>query len=175
MPSDPAGAKPSGVLTRLAPDFFDDHLGCGGFRQPNGPATGFVNYTAVSLFNNANSGVVFKVYGVECCGDVTSSSEVYMISGTLGTLVQGCAPTRPDLGAPYGQIYQATTVEPDTIHPNPYVFPPLLAVLGSGYPGQTHWWGFPRFIVPVGYSLVVVNSQSDDAIGASFVFQQANE
>jgi hypothetical protein len=171
--SDRTGRKPKGTMVRPAPDWFSDNLGCGGFRMPNGPATGFVNYVAVSLYNNANDGSLLKVYGISTVGDVTSSASVFAMAGTLGSFVQSCSSIRPDKAVPFGQIFQATTVEPDVIHPNPYVFPPLLAVLGSGYPGQTHAWQHPRFILPPGYSLIVVNDQSDDNIGASFVYQVA--
>jgi hypothetical protein len=171
--SDPSGRYPIGVLARPAPDWFDDKLGCGGYTMQNGN-TGFVNYVAVSLFNNSSDGSIFKVYGIAAGTSIGTSSSVFSIYGTLGTFVENCSSIRPDVAPPYGQIYQATTTESTTIVVNPYIYPPLLGLIGLGFGGTTVLSPYPLFIVPVGYSLIVVNNFSADQIGASFWYQVAH-
>ncbi len=169
--SDPSGRYPIGVLTRPAPDWFDDKLGCGGYTMQNSNSSGWVNYVAVSLYNNANDGSMLKVYGIAAGTSIGTTSSVFSIYGTLGTFVENCSSIRPDVAPPFGQIYQATTVELTVGDPNPYIYPPLLGLIGLGFGGSNLLSPFPLFIVPVGYSLIVVNNFSADQIGASFWYQ----
>ena len=87
MASDPSGTKPTGVLTRPPPDFFDDHMATGGNTYQNDPPVG-LSYASISLFNNALSGIVFKVYGITAGNDSLGVSFAYMLQGPpLGNFI----------------------------------------------------------------------------------------
>ena len=176
MPSDPAGVHPQGVLARPAADFFDDHLAQGGFIYSTDPTTNF-NWVSISLFNDANTGVALKVYGLTYGDDTGLGTLAYSRQGPpLGSLVGQCTNVRFDLGAPYGQIWQRLDLAAhiDQIYPLPV---PATAVnLGNaGFDANTMVSPFPLFIVPVGYSLVIANRLPSSVVQAAFWYQQANE
>lgn len=176
MPSDPSGANPKGVLTRPAPDFFDDHLASGAFFVSEPVPGDDFNYCTVALFNNANSGVVFKVYAVTAINDGGSGMGLFWVHGTLGALVQNCQPIRPDVGSPYGQIYQQTASSNVSTFPNPFFStPPATIFAANGFDSATHLAQFPLFIVPVGWSAVLSNLTASIDLGAAFWYQVANE
>jgi hypothetical protein len=176
MPSDPAGAQPTGVLVRPAPDFFDDHLCYGGAMFQTNPPSG-LNYASISLFNNATSGILLKVYGVSLGNDDQGSGFAYALQGApLGTLQGACTNVRFDQGAPYGQIYMLDSVVGaiDDLYPLPLPAAPM--VLGAPDAGGAAIISpFPLFIVPVGWSLVIANITTCSTIYAGFWYQQANE
>lgn len=176
MPSDPSGVQPKGVLTRAAADFFDDHLASGAFFVSEPVPGDAFNYCTVALFNNANSGVVFKVYAVTSISDGGSGMGLFWVHGTLGALVQNCQPIRPDVGMPYGQIYQQTASSNVGTFPNPFA-PATFATIfaASGFDSSTHLSPFPLFIVPVGWSAVLTNLTASIDLGAAFWYQVANE
>lgn len=175
MPSDPSGVSPIGVLARPAPDFFDDHLAFGGFQFNNGTVTGN-HFLLCSLFNNASSGLAFKVYGISAAADGGSGCCAWVDNLPLiGTYAGPCFNIRADQGAPYGQIFQDVTTQANPL-PNPYTFPATAALIGtSGFDSMTYLSPFPLFIVPVGYALHVLNVTAGGLLGASFWYQQANE
>lgn len=175
MPSDPAGMQPPGVLIRPAPDFFDDSMCYGGAaRHDLGPGD---SYFSISLFNDgAAQGRLLKVYGLTTGNDLAGSQLVYPIQGTpLGTLVGACQPNRVDAATIAGQIWvkQDHGVAP---FPNPNPLPAVPMVIGNfGFGGGTIFSTFPMFILPVGWSLVTVNTQDTSVVFAGFWFQVANE
>jgi len=176
MPSDPSGVSPKGTLIRPPADFFDDHLAVGSFflQFTGGPNNS--NFCTVALFNNANTGVVFKVYGISAVNDGGSGMGAFWFYGPLGALYAPCQPIRPDLGAPFGQIWQQTTLANVPAAPNPYFTPPYVNLIGvSGFDSNTILSPFPLFIVPVGWSLVLTNVTASADLGAGFWYQQANE
>ena len=175
MPSDPSGAQPKGVLVRPASDFFDDHLYTGGYAIQIGAPAGN-NFIIVSLFNNANSGILFKVYAISVASDGGTGSAAWTSYGVpAGTLVGPCLPIRADQGAPYGLIYQQTINQPSPT-PNPVAYPPSSPIFGTGgFDSMTYPSLFPWFILPVGYALNVVNVGAGGDLGAAFWYQQANE
>jgi hypothetical protein len=176
MPSDPTGTHPKGVLTRAAADFFDDNLGTGAFFQSQEGTPQIFNYCTVALFNNANSGVVLKVYGATTISDGGSGMGLYWVHGIVGTFVQNCQPLRPDVGMQYGQIYQQVTLGNTQGAPNPYFTPPPVTILASdGFDSATYFAPYPIFIVPAGWSAVLTNLTPAIDLGAAFWFQQANE
>jgi hypothetical protein len=176
MPSDPSGVSPKGVLTRSAPDFFDDHLGTGAFFQSEEGTGSVFNWCTVALFNNANSGVALKVYGVTAISDGGSGMGLYWQYGPVGAFVQNCQPMRPDVASPYGQIYQQVTLGTTPGVPNPY-YPgqPATIFACDGFDSATYFSPFPMFIVPVGWSAILTNLTPAIDLGAAFWFQQANE
>ena len=176
MPSDPSGVSPKGVLIRPAPDFFDDHMCYGGAIYQTDPPVGNT-YASISLFNNANSGVLFKVYGISLGNDDTGSAFAYSRQGPpLGVLQGACRNVRFDLGMAYGQIFMRT----DTVGSVTALYPlPLpAAVMNLGAPdagGAAILSPFPLFIIPVGYSLVIAILDSGGSVYAGFWFQLENE
>lgn len=175
MPSDPTGTHPSGVLTRPAPDFFDDNVAFGGYSANNSLA-GQDFYMMVSLFNDANSGIKLKVYGVSVLNDGGGGMNAFLSYGVpTGTLVARCAPIDPSLGAPYGIVYQ-NTQHVAAGNPNPFTIPGAPALLGGGgFDSMTYLSPFPLFIVPAMYALNIVDFNSGNLLGASFWYQMANE
>jgi len=175
MPSDPTGTHPIGVLARPAPDFFDDNMGLVAFNyiEFNPPAG--LHYQTIALYNNAKSGVLFKVYAIvaECNGGGGLSA--WFAPGTVGTLQNGAGSLRPDVGVPYGQLYfQQTDVAAGV--PNPFIPAGINGIVPTGgFDSNIAAPGFPLFIVPVGYSLVLSNISSSVNTGASFWYQLANE
>jgi len=176
MPSDPSGVSPKGVLTRTPPDFFDDHLATGGANYITDPPVGNT-YASISLFNNASSGILFKVYGITVGNDNLGTAFAYFLQGApLGSFVQPCVNIRGDQGAPYGQIFKRidTLGTPTALYPLP--IPNGFSLLGAPDAGShTIISPFPLFIIPVGYSLVIANEQSASSVWAAFWYQQANE
>lgn len=171
--ADPSGRYPLGVLTRAAPDWFDERLGVGGYQLTI--ATG-ENFLLVSLYNNASDGSVLKVYAISCSGDGGGGCSAWVDMGTPpGTLVGPCTCIRPDYAAPAGLIFQSeiTTSNP---FPNPFSIPPNSAFLGtSGFDSFTHIAPFPLFVIPVGYALHVTNFNAGELMGAAFWYQQAEQ
>jgi hypothetical protein len=176
MPSDPAGTHPSGVLVRPAPDFFDDHLCQGGFIYSTDPITN-LNWVSISLFNDANSGVALKVYGLTYGDDSGFGTIAYYRQGPpLGSFVSEGINVRADLGGPYGQIWQRLDIAPHTFAIYNLPLPPTVVNLGNpGFNANTILSPFPLFIIPVGWSLVIANRLPTGIVQASFWYQQANE
>lgn len=175
MPSDPSGMKPSGVLMRPAPDFFDDNMGLGAWFF-FGLAASPDSYFAVALFNNDNQGRALKVYGVSVYNDGGSGQFGYYVYGTIGARQYGCQAIRPDLGAPPGEIWVEYTLGNVSATPSPYNFGNPASFYGSsGYDSQTYLSTFPLAIVPAGYSYVLTNLQSCETYASSFWYQVANE
>jgi hypothetical protein len=175
VPSDPSGAQPKGTLVRNAPDWFDDNLGMGTYILPFVIPTTF-NYVAVSLFNNANTGVALKVYAVSVDEDGGGGFAASWMKGPFGTLVGACSPVRPDYPTPYGEIYQETVMVAAEADPNPMLLNSPVAFIGSsGFDSNTVVSPFPLFIVPVGWSLVLCNIDTSNNAGVAFWYQVANE
>jgi hypothetical protein len=176
MPSDPAGAQPTGVLVRPAPDFFDDHLYYGGAVYQTNPTVS-ITYATISLFNNANSGILLKVYGISAGNDDTGTAFAFPVQGApLGSLQGAGSPVRFDQGAPYGQIYMdvQTVGSVNDLYPGP--LPAAPAIIGAPDAGSaTVLSPFPLFIIPVGWSLAIANADSGGRVWASFWYQQAIE
>jgi hypothetical protein len=175
MPSDPSGTHPQGVLTRAAPDFFDDNIGVGGarlaFPQPSGG-----NYIAVSLFNGDNQGRAFKVYGIYTTGAGGEGLGFWYAKTPLGTLNSFPQAIRPDLGAPPGQIWMATSLGNPNNTPNPFTPTQLFAAIGcSGFDSATVLSPFPLFVIPAGYCLIGSNLEETFNTGCFFWYQVANE
>lgn len=175
MPSDPSGRHPIGVLTRPAPDFFDDNIGSGGYAAFNRLA-GQDFYMQVSLYNNATTGASLKVYGITVFNDGGGGMVGFQSAGIpSGVQVGPCNPINASLSMPFGLIYQDTEHVP-TGNPNPFAIPPVVAYLGgSGFDSFTYLSPFPLFIVPSGFSLSVVDFNSGNILGASFWYQVAVE
>jgi hypothetical protein len=174
MPSDPSGVSPRGVLVKPSPDFFDDHLAFGGVNFQFAAGN---NFALISLFNNALSGVMLKVYALSVNNDGGGGMSAWMASGipSGSSLVAPCSNVRADLGAPYGQIWQQNTVQGPSI-PNPYTIPAGPALFGcGGFDSMTYVFPFPMFIVPVGFCLNLTNNSGTTFVGASFWYHQANE
>lgn len=174
MPSDPSGVDPKGVLVRPAPDFFDDNIGTGGYWvQP----TGSFPYVTISLFNDANTGIALKVYGITSGDDAGFGTFMYQRNGPpLGSFVCQCQNVRPDLGVTRGQIWARTDYALSINAPYPLPLPDNTQVLATpGFASQTIGLGFPIAIVPVGWSLALANTNNAGTIYAAFWFQQANE
>ena len=178
--SDPSGRFPTGVLTRPAADFFDDHLAVGkGSIFANGPNQSI--WFSVALFNNSTQGLVFKVYGLSSINVGEGGLDYFFVYGQYGALAQLCSPIRPDFGSLNGQIFtQSQQVGVSTA--NPYLLQPAIATFGTSGESFTAFSPFPVFIVPVGYSLVACNTFPANNIGgalyaggAGFWYQQANE
>lgn len=175
MPSDPSGVSPKGVLTRPAPDFFDDNMGIGAWSYLTTLPTTFT-YVAVSLFNNDNQGRVLKVYGITAEADGGAGMQASWFKGSFGTLVGPCSSIRPDLGAPPGLIYKDVLIVPAEFSPNTMPLNPAVGIIGiSGFDSNTVLSPFPIFIIPVGWSLVLVNLETSSQGGAGFWYLVANE
>jgi hypothetical protein len=175
MPSDPSGVSPKGVLTRPAPDFFDDHMAFGGLQQQ--PFAANQTFFLTSLVNNATSGIVFKVYGITVCNNGGGGSFAAWVDalGVPGSLVGACQNIRADQGAPYGQIWNEAVNQVGNL-PNPFTLPDTFAVIGTGgFDSMTYFSPFPMFIIPVGNALHVTNLFGGGLLTASFWYQQANE
>jgi len=175
MPSDPSGVTPKGVLTRPAPDWFDDNIGTGGYVWNGAQPAGVDQYVTVGLYNDAVSGVALKVYAIYVSADGGGGFGFYFVKGPVGTLSAQCAPLRPDHGSPYGKIYyQQATVAANAV--NPFNVGPYLGMIGSsGFDSFTVTSPFPLFIVPVGYTLVGTNVTVGSTVGVNFWYQQSNE
>lgn len=174
MPSDPSGRQPSGVLVRPAPDFFDDNLGMGGYwAQPPAPHP----FLSISLYNDASTGLVLKVYTITSGDDVGLGTFAYQRQGTpLGSLVMQCQRLRFDQGATFGQIWQRVDHGVVITDPYPLPLPPNYTILAEpGFSSQTVGFSHPLWIIPAGYSLVIANANSASTIYASFWFQMAAE
>lgn len=175
MPSDPSGRHPTGVLTRIAPDFFDDAVAFGGYAAVVGIA-GQDFYIKVSLYNDAAIGYKLKVYGFSIANDSGGGSQAFMTAGVpTGALVARCNPLDASQPAPYGLIYQDTQHVPAG-NPIPFTIPGAPALLGAeGFDSATVPSPFPFFIVPAGYALSVINYNPGNRLGASFWYQEAIE
>jgi hypothetical protein len=175
MPSDPTGAQPLGVLVRPAPDFFDDNIGTGAYYLPDNSGALNNYYATVALYNNANTGIAFKVYGISISSDGGGGWGFWYAPGPVGSLVQNCQPIRPDLGMPNGQIY-AQNMTGVVSRPNDF-YTGLFAfmIAAGGFDGHNAFPGFPLAVVPVGWSLVGTNIAPTDTVTCSFWYQQSNE
>lgn len=175
MPSDPSGVQPSGVLIRPAPDFFDDQLQLiSAFTYDASPPVG-ENYTNYSLFNNAKSGLVFKVYGVTAFAEGGGGFGFFYSKTQLGSLVSNSQSLNPNTGTGYGQLFAiqrnvAMGVE------NPDIPAQIAGIFAaSGFDSQTTLSPFPLAIIPVGYYLTCVMLESSPTNGIGFWYQMANE
>lgn len=173
MPSDPSGRFPSGVLTRPAPDWFDDFVAYGGF---SAFFVGGDHFTLTSLYNNASDGSAFKVYAITVTADGGGGQSAWVSQGVpTGTLVGACNPVRADLGAPFGLIYQSQQLIGGPL-PNPFTVPATAALIGSsGFDCFTYFAPFPMFVVPAGYALNAVNNFGSALTGTSFWYHVAKE
>lgn len=175
MPSDPSGVNPHGVLVRPAPDFFDDNIFSGGFYYSGFNNGVTANYATIALYNNGNQGQVLKVYGISITSDGGDGFGFWFRYGTFGTFISNCNPLRPDVSAPWGQIYeqQATGAEPrvNDFYTGPFVN----QISGSGFDGNTVISPFPMFIVPAGYSLIGTNITTSADFACFFWYQMCNE
>lgn len=175
MPSDQSGVTPKGTLVRAAADWFDDNLGTGGFYEQNF-SPNLDNYFTVALFNNANTGVVFKVYGISAYNDGGTGWGAFWQNGAVGTLKSGCQPLRPDYPTPYGQIYEQEMLGNNPDAPFPWSLGPIAGAIGcGGFDSNTVVSPFPLFIVPVGWSLVMANLESASNCMCTFWYQVCNE
>lgn len=175
MPSDPTGVHPQGVLTRPAPDFFDDNIGVGGARLPF-PAGSGGNYIAVSLLNNDNQGRMLKVYGAYTSAAGGEGFGFWYSKAPIGALQPPPQAIRPDLGAPPGAIYMATSLGNPNNTPNPFIPAQLFSCVGcSGFDSATVLSPFPLFVIPVGYCLIGSNLEETFNAGCFFWYQVANE
>lgn len=175
MPSDPTGVRPAGVLTRAAPDFFDDNLAVCAFEfQEISPPTG-LHFQRYALFNNATTGVLFKVYAITVENDGGGGMVLFWNHGPLGTFAQNAAALRPDLPMPFGQMYSDQT-DVAAGNPNPYITQPIVGQIGAGgFDSATVVSPFPLFIIPAGWSLVGTNPGSAIESGMTVWYQLANE
>jgi hypothetical protein len=175
MPSDPSGVSPKGVLVRPAPDFFDDHLASGGFQFSGFNVGVTASYCTIALFNNSRQGTIFKVYGISITADGGDGFGFFFQYGTVGAFQSNCQPIRPDVGAPYGQIYEQQMSGAEPRVNDFYTGPFVNQVGGSGFDGNTVFSPFPMFIVPVGYSLVGTNITTCADFACYFWYQVCNE
>lgn len=176
MPSDPSGRFPKGVLTRPAPDFFDDYLACGGAVYQTDPPVGNT-YASISLYNDASIGILLKVYAISVGNDDTGTAFAYQRQGApLGVLQGQCRNIRFDQPAPYGQIWMRTDTVGSVTALYPLPLPTNPVILGAPDAGSaTIVSAFPLFIIPAGYSLVVANADSGSRAWASFWYHTAQE
>src|SRR5229473_4204785 len=130
MPSDPSGRHPLGVLSRIAPDWFDDQLGIGAFATNNPVATP-PTYVAIALFNNATDGSSFKVYGLSVFSNGGGGTSFFSPPTTIGALAGPCVSLRPDVGNPFGQIFTVSTAVATPSTPSPFNFGPLVGFIGN--------------------------------------------
>jgi hypothetical protein len=173
--SDPSGKYPLGVLTRSAPDWFDDNLGVGGarlaFPQPAGS-----NYFAVSLVNNDNQGRVLKVYGIYTSSEGGEGVGFWFSQVPLGTQQAGPFALRPDRAKPTGQIFYTQSLANPNNTPNPFQPAVIISAIGSsGFDSDTVFSPFPIFIVPQGFALIASNLQTTFNGGCFFWYQVCNE
>jgi hypothetical protein len=175
MPSDPSGRHPLGVLIRPAPDWFDDHVGVGGFWVQGSFSPLQPHWLAVGLYNNASTGVLFKVYGITVAAEGGSGAGLYFVYGTFGTLVGQCSSLNPGTGNPHGLIYQNTqTALPNTVNPF-FAAPPTMLIGSSGFDSATYFSPFPIAVIPAGYSLIATNMIFSDDVGFYFWYQESVE
>lgn len=176
MPSDPAGRSPAGVLTRPAPDWYDDFLGTGGVFVSGLIAPGMESWQRVSLYNNATDGRCLKVYAISTVLDAEGCALCYFASGQpTDPLVGFCTSVRADLPAPWGALYFINTLTAAAA-PNPYNPPATASWLGTPFTASNSYISpFPLFVIPAGYALLVVGQQPGGVFGASFWFQMAVE
>lgn len=175
MPSDPSGGQPRSTLVRLAPDYFDDNLAIAGAVQFQVPPAPTNSWWTVALFNDANTGVVFKVYAITASSEGGGGIGLFWVHGPVGTLFQAAQPIRPDHGSLFGQIYTQSITGSASLK-NTLITEPIIGDIGAaGFDSATVPFTFPAFIVPVGWSLVAANLGSDNQGGAFFWYQQANE
>jgi hypothetical protein len=173
--SDPSGKYPLGVLTRTAPDWFDDNLGVGGARLPFPQPSGG-NYIAISLFNNDSQGRAFKVYGIYTSQFSGEGWGFWYATAPLGTLQSQPQAIRPDRGAPSGLIYLETSLGNNNNTPNPFLPAQLFTAIGvSGFDSATYFSPFPMFIIPKGYCLIGTNIEETFNGGCFFWYQVAND
>lgn len=176
MPSDPSGAIPKGSLARHPADWFDDNMATVAYTNAiviSGPTTG---WATMSLFNNANTGIVLKVWGITADFDGGDSAFFWWSKAPLGNLVSAANAIRPDLGQPYGQLYAQQSSQPNP-GSNPFYTGPFAFAIGtSGYDSLTVCSPFPLAIIPVGWYLNCTNPFSSClTFGVSFWYQQCNE
>lgn len=176
MASDSSGRHPTGVLSRPAPDFFDDNVGFGGVFKSGILAPGMESWQRASLFNNATDGRSLKVYGISTMSDWEGCCFVYGVYGQpTDTFVGTCSPLSFNGPMPWGLLYFQNTVVAAAA-PNPYNPPTNAAWLGVPFTASvTMFSQFPIAIVPAGYALLVVGQQPGGVFGASFWFQMSNE
>lgn len=175
MPSDPTGRNPVGTLARPGPDFFDDNLGVAGIIEFQVPAMPTNSWWTVALFNNANTGVAFKIYAITASSQGGGGVGLFWKYGTLGTFQQNAAPLRPDHATPFGQIY-TQSITGSALTRNPLAILPFVGDIGAaGFDSGTSSFPHPILIVPAGWSLVACNLGSDQQGGVFFWYQQSNE
>ena len=176
MPSDPSGVQPKGTLTRHAADWFDDNLATGAAEYHVYGASPPYTYISFGLFNNANSGVVFKIYGLTSYNDSGEAMDGYFVNGTIGSLYGACTPIRPDYPAPYGQMYFDSETVAAFTDPPTNNWGALYQQFGtSGYDSMSYFSTFPIAIVPVGWSFVLRGGTIATDTGACFWYQVCNE
>ena len=124
MPSDPSGVHPSGVLVRNPVDFFDDNVASGAVLLTIAPLPTNTWFRA-ALYNNSNAGLALKVYSITSFALGGGSTRLFFAFKVFGTssktaasaswptftasarsFVGQCGNVRPDLGTPFGQIWQ---------------------------------------------------------------------
>lgn len=171
--SDRTGRKPKGTMVRPAPDWFSDNIGIGGIYQIlTGPPPGN-HWWSISLFNNDDQGSVYRVYGISAFQEGGGGFLAQYFNGAAGTLIKPCANLRADLAPPSGQIFVegpttiAGQVNPFDVNDDVGLVP--CAGFDSGY---TIGRG-PLFIIPVGWSLKLVNPSSSLQVAAFFYYQRA--
>lgn len=177
MPSDPSGRHPLGVLTRSAPDWFDDQLGTGGFFLAKASTVGFDTYFRLSLYNNATDGRCLKVYGLTGADNAGGGSYLYQLSGKPpDTFVANCFPIRGDLPMPWGQVFQQATLVVSGAG-SPFKPPAGAVVIGeAGFDFFTYFTTFPIQTVPPGYALYMEQVQHDGGqYGGGFWFQMSDD
>lgn len=174
-PSDPTGRHPSGVLTRHPADFFDDNCGTGAlYLQITTIPTN--TWLRISLYNNSNTGVSFKVYAITSFSFGGGGLGYFFISGTIGAFQQACSSINPSLAAPFGQLF-GDIITGSAAVLNPFITKPLVGIAGnSGFDSSNNLSPFPVVVLPAGYSLVCCNlTSSSGGGGAGFLYQESIE
>jgi len=160
-------------MVRPAPDWFSDNIGIGGtYQQLTSPPVGN-HWWSISLFNNDDQGSVYRVYGISAFQEGGGGFLAQYFKGAAGTQVASCANLRADYAPPSGQIFLEG---PNTIAGqfNPFdVNPDVGLVPCAGFDSAATMPGAPLFIIPVGYSLKLVNPSSSLQVAAFFYYQRA--
>lgn len=161
-------------MVRPAPDWFSDNLAYGGAVYQTDPPVGNT-YASISLFNDAQTGVVLKVYALTVGNDDTGTAFAYTRQGPpLGVLQGQCRFLRADRGVSFGQIWMRTDTVGSVTALYPLALPQAPATIGAPDAGSaTILSAFPLFIIPTGYSLVIANADSGSRAWASFWFHQS--
>jgi hypothetical protein len=174
--SDPAGVRPKGTLSRIAPDWFADNLYSIAWYDIEVPVVNFTQFGAFGIFNNDIQGRVARVYGITVGSSAGGGSMLFWQHGTIGAQVTTAQAIRPDYPAPLVTGWNLDLSIPRT---TPVVFPfnfgPGFGMIGnSGFDSATSISNFPLAIIPVGWSLVISQPQAGPPFSYGAWFQMCN-